>query len=131
MKRIVVDTNIYSALTKCSLIVKEIIENAEEIIIPVFVMAELLYGFRNGSKEAYNRELFHEFLKLRGIQIQQTTKETADIYAMIKHDLKKAGTPIPINDIWIAATAVETASVVVTYDKHFNSIMKCRVQHLK
>lgn len=130
MKKIVIDTNVYSALMKGDIIVKEIIENAAEVIVPVFVMAELYYGFRNGSREAFNKTLFGNFLKLRGIRVQQTTTETAEIFAMVKHDLKKAGTPIPINDIWIAAAAIETGSVVITFDKHFSKIVKCRVQHL-
>ncbi len=54
-------------------------------------------------------------------------KETADIFGMLKSALKKAGTPIPINDIWIASHAFETGALLVTYDRHFDKIQGLRL----
>jgi predicted nucleic acid-binding protein len=127
MKKVVLDTNAYTALTQGQPVVKQAIENAEQVLIPVFVMAELLFGFKNGSRERENSALLQDFLNLPGVSIQHTTTETAQIYSALLLDLKHRGTPIPTHDIWIAAIAIETGSVVITYDKHFLNITKARV----
>lgn len=127
MKKVVLDTNAYTALTHGQPVVKQAIENAEQVLIPVFVMAELLFGFKNGSRERENSASFQDFLKLPGVSIQHTTTETAQIYSTLLLDLKQRGTPIPTHDIWIAAIAIETGGVILTYDKHFLNITKARV----
>ncbi|MDZ4682914.1 MAG: type II toxin-antitoxin system VapC family toxin [Saprospiraceae bacterium] len=127
MKKVVLDTNAYTALIQGQSVVKQAIENAEQVLIPVFVMAELLFGFKNGNRERENSALFQDFLKLPGVSIQHTTNETAQIYSTLLLDLKQKGTPIPTHDIWIAAIAIETGSVIITYDKHFLNIVKARV----
>jgi tRNA(fMet)-specific endonuclease VapC len=55
------------------------------------------------------------------------TKETADVFGQVKDQLQRAGTPIPMNDVWIAAQALETGSVVVTYDEHFKKVPGLRL----
>ena len=63
----------------------------------------------------------------RAVSIQHTTNEIAQIFSDLQLDLKQKGTPIPTHDIWIAAIAIETGSVVVTYDRHFLNVVKARV----
>ena len=127
MKKIVLDTNAYTALMQGQPAVKQAIENAEQVFIPVFVLAELLFGFKNGAREEANNTLLKDFLKLQGVSIQHTTNETAQIFSELQLDLKQKGTPIPTHDIWIAALAIETGSVVVTFDRHFLNVGKARV----
>lgn len=127
MKKIVLDTNAYAALIQGQLLVKQVLENAEQLFIPVFVIAELLYGFKNGSREQANKTLLNDFLNLAGVAVRHTTDETARIYSDLYLDLKQKGTPIPTHDIWIAAIAIETGSVIITYDKHFLNIKKASV----
>jgi len=127
MKKIILDTNAYSALAKNNLATVNIVTNAEEIFIPVFVLAELYFGFKNGTKETENLNILAQFLNLPGVSVLQTTEETAQIYGEIYFELKKKGKPIPTNDIWISAVAVESGSVLVTFDKHFLNISKIRV----
>lgn len=122
MKNITLDTNAYSALIIGDTSVKEIIEFASKVYIPVVVVAELLYGFKNGTREEFNINVLNEFLQLPGVEVTHTTNKTPHIYAKLCMAIRKKGKPIPSNDIWIAAFAVETESVIVTYDKHFQNI---------
>ena len=122
MKNITLDTNAYAALTNGDTLVKEAIEFADKVYVPVIVIAELFYGFKNGSREEFNINLLNEFLHLPGVEVFHTTDTTPRIYAEICLLLRKKGKPIPSNDIWIAALALETESVIVTYDKHFQNI---------
>jgi tRNA(fMet)-specific endonuclease VapC len=55
------------------------------------------------------------------------TSETAEIFGSLKNALRKAGTPLPINDVWIAAHGIETGSIIVTYDQHFRKILGIRL----
>ncbi|NUO02370.1 MAG: type II toxin-antitoxin system VapC family toxin [Saprospiraceae bacterium] len=122
MKKIVLDTTAYTALMQGQPAVIQAIENAEQVFVPVFVLAELLFGFKIGAREQTNNALLQDFLKLQGVSIQHTTNETAQIFADLQLDLKEKGTPIPTHGIWIAAMAIETGSVVVTYDRHFLNV---------
>ncbi|MCB0554717.1 MAG: PIN domain-containing protein [Phaeodactylibacter sp.] len=99
---------------------------ANEVFVPIFVFAELLFGFKNGARERENLALPENFLKLPGVFIQYPTNETAHVYASIALGLKEIGKPIPFHDIWIAACAIETGSIIVTYDKHFLNISGAR-----
>ena len=126
MKKITLDTNAYSALNRGILSVKQAIEHADDIFIPIFVYAELLFGFTKGNRESENKALFSNFMKLPGVSFHYPTDETARIFASIILDLKRKGTPIPTHDTWIAASAVETGSVIVTLDKHFLHISEAR-----
>lgn len=126
MRRITLDTNAYAALHQGILPVRQAIEKAEEVFVPIFVYAELLFGFRKGSRESENTSLFSELMKLPGVSFHYPTDETARIYTDILLGLKRQGTPIPAHDIWIAASAVETGSVIITYDKHFLNIAQVR-----
>lgn len=127
MKKITLDANAYSGLTQGILAVKQAIEAADNVFIPIFVLAELLFGFKKGSRESENMELFDDFMKLPGVSFHVPTEETARIYAEVALSLKQEGKPIPTHDIWIAASAVETGSVIITYDKHFLNVAQARV----
>ena len=85
----------------------------------VFVLGELYAGFGHGAKEGENREILRRFLLKPTVKILNATLEPSEVFGLLKSNLMKAGTPIPINDVWIASHAIETGSIVVTYDKHF------------
>ena len=80
-----------------------------------------------GLKEEENRQILNRFLLKPTVKILNATIETAEIFGMLKSRLKKTGTPLPINDVWIAAHSVETGSVLVTFDKHFSKINEIRL----
>jgi len=122
LNRILPDTNAYSHLLTGDQKVLNALKDAQIVYMSVFVIGELAAGFKGGSKEAENQKNLKKFLAKPGVRILNATKKTADIFGTVKNALKKAGTPLPINDVWIAAHAIETDSVLITYDGHFKKI---------
>ncbi len=127
MKKVLLDTNGYSALFKGEEKILETIGSADIVFISVIVLGELYGGFRGGSKESENRKRVNAFLSRPTVRILQVTKETAEIFGTIKYQLKSAGTPIPLNDVWIAAQAIESGAILVTYDSHFSKVPGIRL----
>lgn len=127
MKKVVIDTNAYSGLMKGDKRVEQALNKAKTVYLPIFVVAELLSGFKNGNKEEENRSILTRFEAISTVNRYFPTNETIEIFTEIFSDLKKAGKPIPTHDIWIAAIAIETGSEIITYDRHFNEIVKARV----
>ena len=127
MRRVLLDTNAYAALFAGSEEVLDVIGDADRVFMSVIVLGELLAGFLAGSRRRENEDSLLAFLRKPTVKTLNVTRETAHIFAEIKHALRKAGTPIPINDVWIAAHAQESASVVVTYDHHFYRVPGLRV----
>jgi predicted nucleic acid-binding protein len=122
MRPILLDTNAYTAfkLGEPSLI--EVIKHAEIIGMSPVVLGELLGGFNSGTKIKKNREDLQQFLSSSRIRIYPITSDTANFYSQIYAALRSKGNPIPTNDMWIAAQALEQGCVLCTYDKHFNVI---------
>ena len=120
--RICIDTNIYSALKKGDKEIIELLENSDEILIPAVVLGELYAGFYYGSRIKENLKELDLFLNLPGVHVVKVDSEIADRYGMLIKILKKNGTPIPTNDVWIAATALVKGTKLVTFDAHFNNI---------
>jgi tRNA(fMet)-specific endonuclease VapC len=127
VKKIILDTNAYTGFLAGDSDVLGAISSAETIYVSVFVLAELYAGFAGGAKKRENKDTLQRFLMKPAVKILNATAETAEVFGQVKFHLKKAGTPLPINDVWIAAHAMETGSVVVTYDAHFKSIPGLRL----
>lgn len=125
--KICLDTNAFSKLdAKVGRLIKAV-ESAEIVYVPVIVLGELFFGFKGGSREKMNKQRLEDFLEEFNVKVVFVTKETAEIYAQIRFKLEKIGKPIPSNDIWIAAQAIETGSVLITYDDHFKHIPGLRI----
>ena len=127
MKKIVLDTNAYTQLLIGEEDVLDIIGTADTIYMSIFVLGELYAGFAGGKKERKNKETLNRFLLKPTAKILNATAETAEVFGKVKQNLKKAGTPIPINDVWIAAHAIETGSTIITYDSHFKNVAGLRL----
>ena len=127
MSRLLIDTSAYSRLLAGDPDVRKALEHADRVYVSVFVLAELYFGFKGGSRETRNRDLLTRFLSRPTVRILSATQETAEIFAEIKHTLKRAGTPLPLNDVWIAAHALETGAVLATFDAHFRHIPTLRL----
>jgi len=127
MRSIVVDTNAYVRYLAGDAAVLACFGAAERVLLPVFVLGELFTGFRGGTQERENRRVLERFLTKPSVEVLEATRETAECFGLIKDALKKAGRPIPLNDVWIAAQALETGSVLVTYDPHFLAVPGIRI----
>ena len=128
--RILLDSNAYSGLKLSRRGVAQLVRTAEEILLPIVVLGELLYGFRNGSRFPRNAAELDEFLGNRHVTVPPVTRTTADRYARIATSLRAKGRPIPSNDIWIAASAMETGAELVSYDRHFGHVDGLAWTHL-
>ena len=122
MKKILLDTNAYTRLLRGDDEVLDVLGRAGTVFMSIFVLGELYAGFKGGDREPENRAQLDDFLRRPTVRVLTATQETADIFGIIKHRLKKAGTPIPINDVWIAAHATESGSHLVTCDTHFSNV---------
>lgn len=120
--KICLDTNAYSAFKRNNKRVVSIIEEADEILVPSIVLGELYFGFYKGTKSLNNIDELDQFMKLPGVFEQIVNRSVAEKYGIILKELLEKGKPIPTNDIWIAATALETSSKLLSMDKHFKHI---------
>lgn len=120
--KLCLDTNAYSRFVAGNETLRTLLENAREIIVPAAVVAESYHGFSNGSKFQRNVMVFESFLSLPCVRVQPADKQIAVRWGLIAASLRRKGRPIPVNDVWIAATAFETASILLSYDRHFDAI---------
>ena len=126
MNKVLLDTNAFSKLLTGDEKVFLTISKADVVYMSVFVLGELYYGFKGGNRESDNREILDRFLEKPTVEILNATQDTADLFAQIKHDSKLSGDPIPISDVWIASQAMETGSILLTFDLHFLKIKGLR-----
>ncbi|MGD2090198.1 MAG: type II toxin-antitoxin system VapC family toxin [Candidatus Aminicenantes bacterium] len=127
MKRILLDTNAYSKLLAGDEKVLSILAESDVVYMSIFVLGELYAGFKGGNKEQENKQLLKMFIQKPTVEILEATEETSKVFGQVKNDLKKAGTPLPINDVWIAAHTLESGSTLITYDIHFQEIPDLRL----
>lgn len=124
MSRLVLDTSAYSHFKRGDPEVVELIDQADWIGVPVVVLGELWAGFRLGRRARENERELREFLAHPIVEQLDIDGRVADVYAEIVVALRTAGSPLPINDIWIAATAAAAGASVLTYDTHFKKIQR-------
>ena len=120
--RILLDTSAYIAFLKGHPGIKQAIQKADEINLNPVVMGELLAGFVKGRRAPQNREILQEFMGSPRVRLMAIDEETSERYAAIFNYLRGKGAPIPTNDLWIAATAMQFGLRVVTTDRHFQKI---------
>lgn len=127
MRKVLLDTNAYAALLRGDEKVLSAMSRAETIYMSAIVLGELFSGFRGGKRFVENRKILERFLDRPHVALLPVGMETADVFGSIKQQLKEQGAPISINNVWIAAHALETGSVVVTYDTHFKQVAGLRL----
>lgn len=127
MSSILLDTNAYIRYLGGDQRVLDELGRADTVFMSVFVLGELFAGFSGGSRARQNRATLDAFVGRLSVQILDATRETAEVFGTLRESMKKAGTPLPTNDLWIAAHAFETGSVLVTFDEHFDRIPNLRV----
>jgi tRNA(fMet)-specific endonuclease VapC len=120
--RLALDTNRYSDLRAGKASVMETLERAEEVWLPFIVVAELRAGFSAGTREASNEALLRRFLLEVCAGILYPDDQTTHHYASIYRQLRRQGTPIPTNDMWIAALVLQHSLVLFARDAHFDAL---------
>ena len=119
MRRIAIDTNIYTSFKCNDQSVVEAFRDCDFIGVDIAVIAELFSGFSLGRKEKRNRQELEAFLDSPRVELLLHDLETVEYYALIVKRLKAKGRPIPTNDIWIAANAMKHGLALYSFYSHF------------
>ncbi len=130
MKRLCIDTCAYSNFKAGHTRAVELIVQSRSVTIPAIVLGELRAGFRLGTRYENNEGELRDFLSNTTVRVLDVDSEAADNYAEIVVELRRKGTPIPTNDIWIAALAMREGATVLTFDAHFANIENLAVLRL-
>ena len=120
--RILIDTSAYSAFLRGESDMKRSVQQADEIFLNPIVLGELLAGFMMGKSEKKNRAILQDFLSSPRVKIIEIDEETSERYAAIVKYLRTKGAPLPTNDLWIAASAMQHGLKILTTDKHYVEI---------
>lgn len=116
----IIDTSAYTELRKGNKSILDIIDNFNELAVPLPVIAELSYGFMYGSRLQENEKVLQIFLSQENVRILSPTVNTTKIYAELAVMCRQAGRALSHNDLWIAALAREEDLTLVTFDKDFS-----------
>ena len=117
---VALDTNALSDFAAGSEALGEVLAPFRGLALPVTVLGEYRYGLLGSKKHARLTEWLTELVS--EVRVLETTERTTVVYARVRHQLRAAGTPIPENDVWIAATAIEHNLPLATRDKHFKLV---------
>jgi predicted nucleic acid-binding protein len=120
--RVALDTNRLTDLFQGDAELADRLGECDEVFIPLIVLAEIKAGFYGGSQQHRNENLLQRLLAKRTVGILVPARETAEHYARLFVQLKRAGTPVPDNDLWIAALVLEHDLLLITRDRHFERI---------
>ena len=116
----ILDTNGISALAEGESALEPVLRKAAQVAIPVIVLGEFRYGILQSRERAYYEQWLTEYLpKFRILDVDERTTIS---YSAVRTELRKAGTPIPSNDIWIAALCRQHALPLLSRDRHFDAV---------
>ena len=125
--RVALDTNRYSDLCRGDREVVQVLEAAVEVFLPFAVLAELRAGFAVSSKGRENEQVLQRFLRKPDVEVLYPDATTTKIYARLYRQLRHQGTPIPVNDLWIAALVVEHHLALCSRDRHFDHLPQIEI----
>lgn len=120
--RVALDTNRVTDLFRGDAELAEFLATCEEVWIPLIVLAEIKAGFYGGSQRSANEILLQKLLNRKTVGVLLPGRATAEHYARLFVQLKRAATPVPDNDLWIAALVLENDLRLITRDRHFARI---------
>ena len=120
--RVALDTNRYVDLCKSVIDTVSLLEEAEAILLPFVVLGELRAGFAHGRRPAENERVLRRFLMKDGVRVLFADDQTTHHYASVYRQLRKQGTPIPTNDMWLAALVLQHNLTLHARDRHFDHL---------
>ena len=120
--RILVDTSAFSAFKRGNPAVTKALQEADEVIVPVVALGELSAGFAMGSHTRKNERELQEFLASPSVRVHDVDLSVAQRYGAVVKAMRLQGTPIPTNDLWIAACALEAGARILSLDAHFEKV---------
>lgn len=120
--KLAIDTNAYSAAARNEPRTVALVQAAQHIYLPFVVVAELRAGFAAGALGRRNEAVLARFLASPRVSVLYADEQTTHHYANLFAQLRKQGTPIPTNDIWIAAVVLQYDLSLLTSDAHFENL---------
>ena len=117
--RLLLDSNAYSRYMAGDAALRDLVRAADEVLLSAVVIGEQLFGFRRGTRYEENLAQLRTFLNHPQVRFLPVGQVTADRYSRIMAALRAKGRPVPTNDAWIAAHAMETGADLVSADRHF------------
>jgi tRNA(fMet)-specific endonuclease VapC len=129
--RLVLDASAYSYLRSGHPRVHEYVASAAVVLLPVVVVGELEAAFESGSRTRLNRDALAEFMAEPFVVTVDVTTSIARRYGEVFAMLRRAGTPLPVNDIWIAAATLDSAGHLLTFDQDFRRVPSLRATILR
>jgi len=120
--RIALDTNRYVDLCRDTEQTVALVAEAQEVFVPFVVLGELRAGFAYGSRQIENERTLRNFLSKPTVHVALPDDQTTHQYASVFRQLKKQGTPIPTNDMWIAALVLQHNLALHSRDEHFDHL---------
>jgi tRNA(fMet)-specific endonuclease VapC len=120
--RLALDTSAYSRFRAGDARVHDLIAAAEIVLIPATVLGELYGAFEMGSRSRENRVTLSEFLTEPFVRIVPISADVARQYGRVYAGLRRSGTPVPANDMWIAAATIDQGACLLTFDRDFEHV---------
>jgi tRNA(fMet)-specific endonuclease VapC len=124
----VLDTSAVIALFRGHEALARASRELERIVVPVIGLGELLVGRVGGGRGARGEREIRALMVSPRVEVATLGAETAERYVVIRQGLRRAGRPVPANDIWIAASAMELGLKVLTLDRHYLNIPQILVE---
>ena len=120
--RIAIDTNRYRDFCEDDLNAREVLQRADRILMPLPVLAELQAGFAFGTLARQNERVLSIFLDRPRVEVLMPDEQTTFHYGRLYAQLRRQGTPVPTNDLWIAALVIQHRLTLFTRDDHFKHL---------
>ena len=120
--RVAIDTNRLTDLFRGDRELAERLAMCDHVAVPLVVLGEIRAGFYGGNRQHDNELVLRMFLSKATVSVLLPTRETAEYYGRLFVQLKRAGTPVPDNDLWIAAQVLEHDLQLISRDGHFDKI---------
>lgn len=124
---ILIDTIAYSSFVQNVTWAVEAVRRAPRVFVPIVVLGELRAGFVASSRSAENERILARFINSPRVEVVLIDEDTTHVYGQLYQFLRRAGTPIPANDLWIASLAYQHSLLLLTRDRHFQCLPQISV----